>query len=137
MRSVKEVRDRVLANRAPYREVTPERQTAKNPSPFKVKEVLIEDRRYVVWLNEEQRRKDAADREAIVAHLREQLKQGDKELIGNKVYRKYLRAAPGQGFTIDEAKVKEEARYDGKWVLRTNLEDPPQDIAGCETKFFH
>jgi hypothetical protein len=33
---------------------------------LKVKKVMIEDRRYVVCLNEEQRRKDAADREAIV-----------------------------------------------------------------------
>ena len=35
----------------------------------------------MVCLNEEQRRKDAADRKAIVEHLREQLKQGDKELV--------------------------------------------------------
>lgn len=129
MRSVKEVRDRVLADRGRYQEITPGRQRAKDPSPLKVKEVLIEDRRYVVCLNEEQRRKDAADRKAIVEHLREQLKQGDKELIGNKGYRKYLQAAPGERFKMDEAKVKQEARYDGKWVLQTNLADEPQIIA--------
>jgi transposase len=129
MRSMKEVRDRVLAHRGRYQEITPERQTAKDPSPLKVKEVMIEDRRYVVCLNEEQRRKDAADREAIVEHLRQQLKQGDKELIGNKGYRKYVQAASEEHFTIDEAKVKAEARYDGKWVLRTNLADEPEIIA--------
>lgn len=129
MRSMKEVRDRVLANRGRYQEITPERQTAKDPSPLKVKEVMIEERRYVVCLNEEQRRKDAADREAIVEHLRQQLKQGDKELIGNKGYRKYVQAASEEHFAIDEAKVKEEARYDGKWVLRTNLADEPEIIA--------
>lgn len=129
MRSVKEVSDRVLADRGRYQEITPERKTTKDPSPLKVKEVLIEDRRYVVCLNEEQRRKDTADRKAIVAHLREQLKQGDKELIGNKGYRKYLQAGPGERFTIDEAKIKEEARYDGKWVLQTNLTDEPKIIA--------
>jgi len=129
MRSVKEVSERVLADRGRYQEVQPERQRAKDPSPLKVKEVRIEDRRYVVCLNEEQRRKDAADRKAIVAHLRQQLKQGDKELIGNKGYRKYLQAGPEPGFTLDEAKIKEEARCDGKWVLRTNLEDKPQDLA--------
>ena len=42
-------------------------------APLKVKEVWVEDRRYVVCLNEEERRKDAHDREAIVAHLKEQL----------------------------------------------------------------
>jgi transposase len=129
MRSVKEVRDRVVADRGRYQEITPERQTAKDPSPLKVKEVLIDDRRYVVCLNEEQRRKDAADRKAIVEHLREQLKKGDKELVGNKGYRKYLQTGPGERFTLDEAKVKEEARYDGKWVLQTNLADEPKIIA--------
>jgi transposase len=91
--------------------------------------VVIEGRRYVVCLNEEQRRKDAADRKAIVAHLREQLKRGDKDLIGNKGYRKYLQAAKGEHFTLDEQKVKEEARYDGKWVLQTSLDDEPKIIA--------
>jgi len=129
MRSVKEVSERVLADRGRYQEITPERNTAKDPSPLKVKEVLIDDRRYVVCLNEEQRRKDAADRKAIVEHLREQLKQGDKELVGNKGYRKYLLAGSGERFAIDEAKVKEEVRYDGKWVLQTNLADEPKLIA--------
>jgi hypothetical protein len=129
MRSVKEVSDRVLADRGRYQEITPERETAKDPSPLKVKEVLVEDRRYVVCLNEEQRRKDATDRKAIVEHLREQLKQGDKELVGNKGYRKYLLAGAGERFAIDEAKIKEEARYDGKWVLQTNLADEPKIIA--------
>ena len=129
MRSMKEVCERVLADTGRYQEVYPERQTAKDPSPLKVKEVRIDDRRYVVCLNEEQRRKDAADRKAIVQHLRQQLKQGDKELIGNKGYRKYLRVGAGEHFTMDEAKIKEEARYDGKWVLRTNLEDEPEYLA--------
>jgi len=129
MRSVKEVSERVLADRGHYEEITPERQTSKDPSPLKVKEVLVEERRYIVCLNEEQRRKDAADRQAIVEHLREQLKRGDKDLIGNKGYRKYLQVGEGEHFTIDEEKVKEEARYDGKWVLQTNLADEPKIIA--------
>jgi hypothetical protein len=129
MRLVKEVSERVLADRGRYEEVTPERQSSKDPSPLKVKEVLIEDRRYIVCLNEEQRRKDAADRKAIVEHLREQLKRGDKDLIGNKGYRKYLQVGEGEHFAIDEEKIKEEARYDGKWVLQTNLADEPRIIA--------
>ena len=40
-------------------------------------------------LNEEQRRKDAFDRQATVEHLREQLKRGEKSLIGNKGYALY------------------------------------------------
>ena len=30
---------------------------------------------------------------------------------------------------IDEEKIKQEARYDGKWVLQTNLADEPEIIA--------
>ena len=131
MRSVKEVRERVLADRGDFLEVTPERKTSKDPSPLKVKEVNIGPRRYVVCLNEEQRRKDAADRQAIVEALREQLKRGDKTLVGNKGYRKYLTKEGNQRFTIDEAKVKEEARYDGLWVLQTNLADEPKIIAAA------
>jgi hypothetical protein len=129
MRSVKAVSERVLADRGRFQEITPERKTSKDPSALKVKEVIIDDRRYIVCLNEEQRRKDAADRQAIVKHLREQLKCGDKDLIGNKGYRKYLQASEGEHFTIDEEKIKEEARYDGKWVLQTNLADEPKIIA--------
>jgi transposase len=129
MRAVKEVSERVLADRGRYKEITPERQTSKDPSPLKVKEVTIEDRRYIVCLNEEQRRRDAADRKAIVEALREQLKRGDKDLIGNKGYRKYLQATEEEHFTVDEEKIKDEARYDGKWVLQTNLADEPQIIA--------
>jgi len=82
----------------------------------------VDERRYVICLNEDQARKDRADREAIVASLREQVQRGDKSLVGNKGYRKYL-SAQGPKFTVNEAKVKEEARFDGKWVLQTDRED--------------
>ncbi len=129
LRAVKEIRERVLADRGRYQEVAPERQRSKDPSPLKVKEVNIGERRYIVCLNEEQRRKDEADRKAIVEALREQLKRGDKDLIGNKGYRKYLQVTQGEHFTLDEQKIKDEARYDGKWVLQTNLADEPAMIA--------
>ena len=74
MRSQNEVRDDVLARAGRYRVVHPARQTSDDPSPLKVKEVWVEGRRYVVCLNEDEARKDAADREAIVAALREKLR---------------------------------------------------------------
>ena len=70
----------------------------------------MEKRRYVVCLNEEERRKDAHDRQAIVAHLRGQLRQGDKSLVGNKGYRRYLKLEGEGHFPIDEAQLKAEAR---------------------------
>src|SRR4029077_19945597 len=59
-------------------------------------------------------------REAIVAHLKEQLRSGDKSLVGNKGYRRYLKVEGSGHFFIDEKQVKAEGRYDGIWVLRTN-----------------
>ncbi|MCY2986843.1 MAG: hypothetical protein NTY19_03130, partial [Planctomycetota bacterium] len=71
------------------------RDKSTDPSPLKIKEVWVDERRYVVCLNEEQAKKDRADREAIVAALREQLRHGDRSLVGNKGYRKFLSAEEG------------------------------------------
>jgi transposase len=120
MRRQKEVNISVLGSRARWFESVPERSNAKDPAPLKVKEVWVKERRYVVCLNEEERRKDAHDRQAIVAHLKEQLLCGDKSLVGNKGYRRYLKVEGSGHFVIDEKQVKAEERYDGIWVLRTN-----------------
>jgi transposase len=129
MRSQKEIKNNVLSRGGRFKTVHPAKKHSKDPSPLKVKEVWVEDRRYVVCQNDAQARKDAADRENILLGLEKQLKQGDKSLVGNKGYRKYLKAT-GEGFSIDRAKAEEEVRFDGKWVLRTNIEDmAPENIA--------
>jgi len=129
MRRCKEVRDQVLADRGRYRVVHPKSRDPKDPSPLKVKEVRVEDRRYVVCVNEDEVKKDRADRAAILAGLREQLRKGDKALIGNKGYRRYLKVAGPGHFAIDEAQIAAEARYDGKWVLRTSTDLPTAEVA--------
>ena len=119
----------VVARAGRYAEVHPQSDDRNDPSPLKVKEVWVEDaRRYVVCVNEDQAKKDVHDREAVVASLRDALGQGDKSLVGNKGYRKYLRAG-GKQFAVDEDKIKEEARYDGKWVLTTNTDLPTHEVA--------
>ena len=129
MRRQKEVNLSVLGSRKQWLESVPERSNAKDPAPLKIKEVWAENRRYVVCLNEEERRKDAHDREAIVAHLKEQLRQGDKRLVGNKGYRRYLKVQGDHHFAIDEKQIKTEARYDGLWVLRTNTVYDAETVA--------
>jgi len=119
MRKSKEVRDKVLSQPGRYQQIFGKSKDSKAPSPLKVKEVSIGQKRYIVCLNEDQAAKDKADREAIVESLREALKRGDKSLIGNKGYRRFV-ASRGQRFVINEQKVRQEARYDGKWVLTTN-----------------
>ena len=131
MRRQKEVREEVLGHRGGrYQEVHFGRKSSNQPLLLKVKEVRIEGRRYIICFNPEQAAKDAADREAIVDSLRERLKRGDKALVGNKGYRKYLKSgAAGSRFSIDEEKLKEEARYDGKWVLKTNTDYSAEEVA--------
>jgi transposase len=123
LRSDHEVRDTVLGWPGRYQQVHGPREHSKSPSPLEVKDVRFtaegQDRRYVVCHNSEQAAKDRADREAILAALEDQLRKGAKSLVGNRGYRKYLRC-DGQLFRIDQPKVQQEARFDGKWVLRTN-----------------
>jgi hypothetical protein len=119
MRAVKAMRDLLAADDGPYAEVFPRTGDRKRPAPLKVRAVTVEDRDYVLCLNEDEATKDRHDREAIVAALRDALHQGDTALVGNKGYRRYLKST-GHRFDVDEAKVLADARYDGKWVLTTN-----------------
>ena len=98
------------------------------PAPLKVKEVLHNGARYIVCLNDRQACKDALDRQAIIKSLKQQLKKGPKALVGNKGYRKYLKVQK-DSTRIDTDKVKDEARFDGKWVLTTNTSLPPEQVA--------
>ena len=129
MRRNNEVREQVLADRGRFRVVHPRSPDPKDPAPLKVKEVKVEGRRYVVCVNEDEVKRDRADREAIVDGLREQLRAGDKSLVGNKGYRRFLKVEGPGHFAIDEAKIAEEARYDGTWVLRTSTDLPTAEVA--------
>jgi transposase len=128
MRSSKEAREEVMGRAGRYHEVHAQSADPHAPAPLKVKEVWVEERRYVVCLNEEQAEKDRQEQEAIAAALRDALQQGDKSLVGNKGYRRFLRTT-GERFRLDEDKLTEEARYDGKWLLRTNTELAAGEVA--------
>jgi transposase len=128
MRRQKEVREEVLTRAGRYEEVYGERKKPGDPPPLKVKEVWVENRRYIVCHNEDQAEKDRKDREIILKSLEEALKKGSKSVISNKGYRKYIKN-PDNGFEIDYDKVIEEEKYDGKWVLRTNTDLPAREVA--------
>lgn len=128
MRNSKVVHEKVLSDQGEFREIRPEGKSSKDPSPLQVKEVRVDGRRYIVCLNPKQARKDRADREAIVASLEEQLKKGDKSLVGNRGYRRYIKSEK-DAFSIDQQKIEEEARFDGKWVLTTNTKLGAEKVA--------
>jgi len=128
MRRTKEARAEVLARPGRYHEVYPKSREPKAPSPLAVKEVRVDDRRYIVCRNADQATKDAHDREAIISALRAALARGDKSLIGNHGFRRFV-AGSGERWHVDEAKIAEEARYDGKWILRTNTDLGAAEVA--------
>lgn len=128
MRSSNEAKA-VVARAGRYAEAHPKSRDRDDPLPLKVKEVWVEDTRpYVVCVNVDQATKDRFDHEAVLTSRRKALGQSDKSLVGNRGYRKYLRAG-GKQFTVDEDKITEEARYDGKWVLTTNTDLPAKEVA--------
>jgi transposase len=118
------VRTVVLADERPFTPLCIPRAGGEETQLF-IKEVQAEGRRYIVCRNEAEAAKDAADRQSIVAALDQQLKRGDKALIGNSAYRRYLRTTSKKAFEIDPGKLAEEARYDGLFVLRTNARITP------------
>lgn len=128
MRKVNEIKDDVLSRGGRYKEVYPEGKSTKDRDPLKVKEVWVNDHRYILCLNPKQARRDAANRQAIVESLQERIAQDPKKLIGNKGYRKYL-ALNRESVTINQAKIEAESRYDGKWVLQTNTDLSADQVA--------
>ena len=135
----------VLANDDPFVPLLIERKAGQ--TQLFVKQVQIGGERYIVCRNEAQAEKDRGDREAILAGLARQLEKGDKALIGNSAYRRYLRKtkeAKGKpAFEIDAGKLAEEARFDGIFVLRTNAKVSPlqavlryRDLLQVENLFF-
>jgi transposase len=118
------VRTVVLADDRPFTPLCIPRAGGAETQLF-IKEVKTEGQRYIVCRNEAEAEKDAADRQAIIAALDQQLKRGDKALIGNSAYRRYLRTTSKKAFEIDPGKLADEARYDGLFVLRTNARVSP------------
>jgi hypothetical protein len=92
-KSNKTVRDEVLPSPEKLQLVTAAKKKTGDPSLLSVREQWVGGKRYIVCYNEDQARKDAADRAAIVESLKEKLKNGDKSLVGNKGYRRYLKSA--------------------------------------------
>jgi hypothetical protein len=52
-----------------------------------------------------------------VAGLREQLRQGDKSLVGNKGYRRFLKAVGERHFAVDELR----RMLDREWRVRVQI----------------
>ena len=113
------IREIVLKNERPFVPLRIER--GRGDTQLFVKQVMVHGARYIVCRNEAEAEKDRADRQAIVANLEKRLSGGDKALVGNAGYRRYLRrTGTGKAFEIDVGKLAQGARFNGIFVLRTN-----------------
>jgi hypothetical protein len=132
-RGTKEIRG-VIADPAPYVPLSIPKAAGRGTTDLLVKEVNRSGRdangkpwrrRYIVCRNEAEAKKDAADREAILAGLDEALRRGDKSLVGNRGYRRFLKSRPGGRFEIDPRRVALDALYDGIYVIRVTMKLTP------------
>jgi transposase len=119
-RKNKEVGEEALSRAGRYHKV------ADN---LEAKEVWVNGHRYVVCHNAEAEERDRKRREEIVNRAREDLKKkGPKALVFPRGLRRFVDLVGGE-LVLKQAAIREEARYDGKWVLRTNTDLPTAEVA--------
>jgi hypothetical protein len=128
-RSDKLVRELVLDDPTPLVPLTINKRDKE--IDYEAKTVVLAGRRYIVCRNHQEAEKDAADRASIVAALERQLAKGDKALVGNTGYRRYLKTIGDDHFAVDPDKVEEEKKFDGIFVLRTNTDLNPLEAMLC------
>src|SRR5271169_952668 len=101
-RSSAEVRSTVIDDQTPFVPLVVPR-TSGDLTELEAKQVKIGDRRYIVCRNLTEARRDAEQRAAILDGLRAKLAQGDKALVGNSGFRRYLKTVSARHFAIDQA----------------------------------
>jgi hypothetical protein len=123
------VRELVLDDPAPFVPLLMKKRGKE--IDYEAKTVMLAGRRYIVCRNRQEAEKDAADRASIVAALERQLAKGDKALVGNTGFRRYLKTISEEHFAIDPDKIEEEKKFDGIFVLRTNTDLNPLEAMLC------
>ncbi|MEO0157495.1 MAG: IS1634 family transposase, partial [candidate division WOR-3 bacterium] len=84
-----------------------------------VKEAVVDGERYIICYNPDEAERERAERGEIIRKLEQEIETNPKALIRNRGYRRFLRARKGL-LEIDQAKVSEAERYDGKYVIKVS-----------------
>ena len=114
------VADKVLRRAGRYQEV------AEN---LRVKEVWEDGQRYIICHNPERESEDARQRMEMVAVLEAELaRSGLPGLARQKGYRRYIKVYNEGKAEVNWDKVRQDSRYDGKFVLRSNTELSASEI---------
>jgi transposase len=138
MSSVSEIKQNVLTKRGRY-------------TVFKdnlhAKEVIVGDgerrKRYVLCYNPREAERQRKHRMQVVELLENELnRHPDKtasaqwaiELLASKRFKKYLSVTKANRVRIDRGKIRQAAKYDGKWVIETNDDTITLEDAACGYK---
>ena len=131
----------VLADKTPFVSLTVPKANGRGTLDLQVKEVVrkvkagqgntqgFSGSALCGVYNEAEARNDAAAREAALAGLEKALRQGDKALVGNKGFRRFLKIEADSHFAIDPDRVAAAAKFDGIYVIRTNAQISPLVVA--------
>lgn len=131
-RGTNEVKKEVLGRAGRYREVDPN---------LHVKEVFVDDRRYVVCHNPDEDKRDKTRREGILGKLRDQLASGVEwssqagaKIRANAANRRYVTHGRGEhkgNIVLSQARIKADERYDGTWVVHSSRHDVSTEDVAC------
>jgi transposase len=135
MASVDEIKKDVLNKPGRYTQIK---------DNLKAREVIIGDgerrRRYILCFNPTEAERQKRHRLEVVAILKAELgKHKDKtatakwaiELLASQRFKRYLLITEENKIRIDQGKIREAAKYDGKWVLQTNDDTISLEDAAC------
>jgi len=138
MSSVSEIKQSVLSKRGRF-------------TVFKdnlhAKEVVVGDgerrTRYILCYNPKEAERQARHRDQVVELLEQELdRHPDRsasarwamELLTSRRFKKYLSVTKANRLRIDRSKIRQAARYDGKWVIETNDDTISLEDAACGYK---
>ncbi len=126
LKSSKEEVKEAMARRGRYHKIN---------DNLKIKEIIVGDgearSRYVLAFNPKEAKKQKQDRENIIKDIKERLQSlrqlpDEKHtkamcnLRSHKVYGKYLRQLKDGRLKLDKGKIREEEKYDGKYLIKTS-----------------
>ncbi|GAX88401.1 IS1634 family transposase [Effusibacillus lacus] len=96
---------------------------------LEIKSKEINGETYVLCYNPDAAVRDETSRKVILEKLQSKLDQlGPSGLVKNRAYSKYLTIDKASA-RIDETKVEEDAKFDGKYAIRTNSSLTPDEAA--------
>jgi transposase len=104
---------------------------------IRIKPMGLEDETFIVCYNPKEAEHDRKRRKEILARLRERLHDNPSgsSLLRNTSFKSYVRIADVR-VSVDEEKVRRAARYDGKYVLRTNAQLTHAEAARAYRQLF-